>query len=136
MKEFESNTQIKVAFCDLDPMNIVWHGNYLKYLELARSEMFDKLNFGYPVMRENNLMYPIAKMDLKFIAPAQFNQTLNVKCTLKEIEPAVIIKYTITDSITGEKLFKAKSMQICVDATTKETLYNAHPILKNAIERV
>lgn len=136
MKEFESNTQIKVAFNDLDPMNIVWHGNYLKYLELARSEMFDKLNFGYTIMHELNLMYPIAKMDLKFIAPAQFNQTLNVRCTLKEIEPAIIIKYVITDSLTGEKLFKAKSMQICVDTTTKETLYNAHPKLKEAVEGV
>lgn len=134
MKEFESNTQVKVAFCDLDPMNIVWHGNYLKYLELARSEMFDKLNFGYPVMKKYNLMYPIAKMDLKFIEPAQFNQTLNVKCTLKEIEPAIIIKYTITDSATGKKLFKAKSMQICVDAITKETLYTAPERLKKGLQ--
>lgn len=133
MKEFTSNTQIKVAFCDLDPMNIVWHGNYLKYLELARSEMFDKLNFGYTVMKDCNLLYPIAKMDLKFIAPAEFNQILNVKCVLKEIEPAIIIKYTISDAITGQKLFKAKSMQICVDAISKETLYVAHEQLKKGL---
>lgn len=134
MNKFKSNTQIKVAFNDLDPMNIVWHGNYLKYLELARSEMFDKLNFGYPVMKESNLLFPIAKMDLKFIAPAQFNQILNVECTLKEIEPAIIIKYLITDFQTGEKLFKAKSMQICVDAITKETLYTAPELLKKGLE--
>lgn len=134
MKEFESNTQVKVAFNDLDPMNIVWHGNYLKYLELARSEMFDRLNFGYPVMNENNLLFPIAKMDLKFISPAEFNQILNIKCTLKEIEPAIIIKYVITDAETGTKLFKAKSMQICVDAITKETLYTAPEQLKKGVE--
>lgn len=135
MKDFESNTQIKVAFNDLDPMNIVWHGNYLKYLELARSEMFDKLNFGYPVMKENNLLYPIAKMGLKFIAPAKFNQVLNVRCVLKEIEPAIVIKYLITNSETGEKLFKAVSMQICVNALTQETIYEAPKILKDAVER-
>lgn len=134
MKEFESNTQIKVAFCDLDPMNIVWHGNYLKYLELARSEMFEKLNFGYIQMAKNNVSYPIAKMDLKFIDSAHLHQTLNVKCVLKEIEPAIIIKYTITDSQTGTKLFKAKSMQICVDNLTKETLYTAPDELKKGIE--
>ena len=136
MKEFTSNTQVKVAFNDLDPMNVVWHGNYLKYLELARSEMFDKLNFGYPVMAGNNLIYPIAKMDLKFIAPAKFNQVLNVKCVLKEIEPAIVIKYLITDAQTGEKLFKAISMQICVNANTKETIYEAPKILQDALERM
>lgn len=134
MKLYKSNTKIKVSFCDLDPLNIVWHGNYLKYLELARGEMFESLGFGYEKMAENNLSYPIAKMDLKFIAPATLNQELNVCCTLKEIEPAIIIDYLITDINTNEKLFKATSMQIRVHLVSKETLYIAPDVLKKRLE--
>lgn len=49
-------------------------------------------------MHANNVMYPIAKMDLKYIAPAKLHDVLNVKCSLEELEPAIIIKYTITNA--------------------------------------
>lgn len=125
MQKIISNTRIKVPFCDLDPMHIVWHGNYLKYIELARSELFEKINYSYQQMYEDNIVYPIAKMDLKYISSAKLHDVLNVKCILQEIEPAIIIKYEITNLKTGETLFKASSMQICVDARTNETLYYA-----------
>ena len=116
-------------------MNIVWHGNYLKFLELARGEMFEKLGFGYMTMHANNVMYPIAKMDLKYIAPAKLHDVLNVKCSLEELEPAIIIKYTITNAKTEEKLFKASSLQICITVDTGETLYTAPQKLKKCLEK-
>lgn len=125
MGEIVSNTHIKVSFCDLDPMNIVWHGNYLKYLELARSELFEYINYSYEQMHRDNIAYPIAKMDLKYISSAKLHDELNVKCILKEIEPAIIIKYEITNSKTKQKIFCASSMQICIDINTNETLYKA-----------
>ena len=120
MSLFESNSTVTVAFSDLDPMNIVWHGNYLKFLELARGEMFEKLGFGYMTMHANNVMYPIV---------------LNVKCSLEELEPAIIIKYTITNAKTEEKLFKASSLQICITVDTGETLYTAPQKLKKCLEK-
>ena len=45
MNKISFETKLTVPFCDLDPLNIVWHGNYLKYLELARGEFFD-YSFG------------------------------------------------------------------------------------------
>lgn len=35
MKKIETSCEIDVEFYDLDPMNVVWHGNYIKYLEKA-----------------------------------------------------------------------------------------------------
>jgi len=40
MKSITTETNIKVEFYDLDPMNIVWHGNYVKYLENKLREAF------------------------------------------------------------------------------------------------
>jgi len=34
--------RLTVPFHDLDPMNMVWHGNYLKYFDVARFALFDK----------------------------------------------------------------------------------------------
>ncbi len=45
MKENQISFEVKysVPFFDLDPMQIVWHGNYLNYFEIARAGLFDPL---------------------------------------------------------------------------------------------
>ena len=47
MSLYKSECEIKVSFEDLDPMNVVWHGNYMHFMEQARCDMFDKLNYTY-----------------------------------------------------------------------------------------
>ena len=44
---YESEYEVKVSFEDLDPMNIVWHGNYMRYMEQARCDMLEKLHYTY-----------------------------------------------------------------------------------------
>lgn len=131
--KFESETYITVQFYDLDPMNVVWHGNYIKYMETARCELLSKIGYDYDDMRKDGIAYPVATMDLKFIKPCQFNQKLKVLTSVEEIEPCLIIKYLILDVESGEKLFKAKTMQICVDMVTKESLYSAPNCLKEKL---
>lgn len=124
MSIFKTETEIQIPFYDNDPMGIVWHGNYVKYLEVARCDMLDKIGYNYLDMKNDNVMYPIAKLDMKYIKPTTFNQKIRVECAIEEIEPSLIIKYTIFDE-ENNKIFKAKSMQICVDFTTKESIYTA-----------
>lgn len=132
MKKISSKIQIKVPFYDLDPMNIVWHGNYIKYLEEARCALFAKLNYTYYDMYDDNIMYPLAKMDFKFIKSAKFDDDLEIEATFKEFEPAIIIKY---DIFSGEdKILSASTMQMGVNVKTGETIYNAPEKLLKAVE--
>ncbi len=131
--KIESETYITVQFYDLDPMNVVWHGNYIKYLETARCDLLSKIGYDYDNMREDGVAYPVATMELKYIKPCVFQQKLKVVASIEEIEPCLIIKYTIFDAETGEKLFKAKTMQICVNVATKESVYSAPKGLKEKL---
>ncbi len=131
--KIEAETYITVQFFDLDPMNVVWHGNYIKYLETARCDLLAKIGYDYTDMARDCVAYPVATMDLKFMKPCKFNQKLKVISSLEEIEPCLIIKYTIFDAQTNEKMFKAKSMQICVDTKTQESYYSAPKGLKEKL---
>ena len=132
MKQITVITKRKVAFYDLDPMNIVWHGNYLKYIEEARCDFFSKLGYDYMDMYADGVMYPVTKMDMKFIKSAKFGDDLVIKTTLKELEPAMVFKYEI---FAGEnKVFVANSMQICVNAKSGESIYEAPEKLLKSIE--
>ena len=123
MKEIKAETIIQVPFYDLDPMGVVWHGNYVKYLEAARCDLLSKIGYTYTDMMNEGIAYPVATMDLKFIKSAVFSQKLKVVTEITEYDPALYIKYEIFDADTGEKLFKAKSMQICINAKTGESVY-------------
>ena len=132
MKEIKTRTRIKVPFYDIDPMNIVWHGNYVKYLEEARCDFFEKLRYNYTSMYNDGVMYPIAKMDLKYIKSARFGDNLTVECILKELEPAIVIKYNIY--LDDEKIMSASTMQMAVDVKTGTTLFEAPKNLTRAVE--
>lgn len=131
--KFQAEKIISVQFYDLDPMNVVWHGNYVKYLETARCDLLEKLGYNYIDMRNDGFAYPVATMEMKYIKPCVFNQELKIVSVIEEIEPCLIIKYTIFDNKTGDKLFKAKTMQICVDINTKQSVYEAPDNLKKKL---
>ncbi len=135
MSLFQSEYEIKVSFEDLDPMNVVWHGNYMRYMEQARCDLFSKLNYTYINMKEDGFLYPVAKMKVKYIKPAEFQDELTIKTELISIDPALDIKYSIFNKKTGEKIFEASTLQIGVDIKTKETLYTPPKRLSDAIKR-
>lgn len=112
-----------IPFYDLDPMQVVWHGNYIKYMEDARCALLEKLSYTYDDMKTENIAYPVAKLEIKYIKPCRFAQKINIKAILNEYDPCLIISYEIYDANTNEKMLKAKTMQICIDIKTYTTIY-------------
>ncbi len=113
------DTAITVPFFDVDSMNIVWHGHYCKYLEVARCNLLDKLGYNYTDMKASGFMFPIVDMQVKYIQPLVFEQQLVVTASLIEWKYRLKIHYVIRDALTGAVLSKAHTVQAAVDAQTK-----------------
>lgn len=111
---------IQVPFFDVDPMRIVWHGNYVKYLEVARCAFLDSIGYSYDEMGRRGFSWPIVKMDLKYIRPARFRQTIRIDMAISEIDSCLRIDYTLSDEQTGEKLTRASTTQAAVSLETGE----------------
>ncbi len=136
MSLYQSEYEVKISFEDLDPINVVWHGNYMRYMEQARCDMFDKINYTYKDMKEDGIAYPIAKMNVKYIKPAEFRDILTIKLDVISIEPTLDIKYTIFNKNTGDKIFEATTMQIGINIETKESIYSPPKRFVEAIKEV
>jgi acyl-CoA thioester hydrolase len=128
---------IKVQFFDLDPMQIVWHGRYVKYLEMVRCELLDKIGYNYEDMKASGYAWPIIDMHLRYAAPATFGQVLKARAELVEWENRLKIDYTISDAATGKRLNRATTMQVAVDIATGEMCFASPQVLfdKLGIER-
>lgn len=127
--ELSHTIEVVPAFFDIDPMEIVWHGHYVKYLELARSALLKKFDYDYPAMRDSGYAWPIVEMKLKYVRPAVFGQALKVKARIIEWENRLRIDYLITDAVTGAKLNAAQTTQVAVDLGTKEMCFVCPPVL-------
>jgi acyl-CoA thioester hydrolase len=111
------------AFHDVDSMDVVWHGHYVKYLELARCALLDKFDYGYTRMRESGYSWPIVDLRMKYSRPATFDQPLVVRAEIVEWESRLKLDYTIRDAKSGERLHRATSIQVAVDMATREMQY-------------
>jgi len=125
---------IEVPFFDLDPMNIVWHGNYVKYYEEARCAVLRKIDYDYPQMKHSGFYWPVIDIRLKYIKPAKYGQKLRCTATLVEFENRLKIEYLIQDSDTGQKLSKGYSIQVAVTTDDFEMQLVSPTILKHKLE--
>src|SRR5882757_2253486 len=90
---FQAEVTLSVPFYDLDPVGIVWHGNYAKYFELARCALLDQFNYGYDAMRASGFMWPLIDLQVRYIKPLTFRQQIKVIATLREWEYRLLIRY-------------------------------------------
>ncbi len=120
---------ITPAFYDIDVMEIVYHGHYVRYLELARSALLAQFNYDYPRMRDSGYAWPVVDMRLKYVRPATFGQTLKVRATITEWENRLRIDYLLRDAATGHKVNSAHTIQVAVDMQTRAMCFVCPPVL-------
>ena len=119
-ENFKTELLLEVPFYDLDPMEIVWHGNYIKYFEKTRCQLLEKFDFGYIDMRNSGYMWPIVDLRVKYINSATFGQKVRCKATIVEFENRLKINYEIHCAKTNKRLTKGYTTQVAVDLKTKE----------------
>lgn len=127
--KWSAEIELQVQFFDLDPMNVVWHGNYVKYLEQARCALLESIGYNYPDMKASGYMWPIIDMHLRYIGPATFGQTIRARAAIVEWENRLKIDYLITDAHTGKRLTRATTTQVAVSIDTGEMCFVSPPVL-------
>jgi acyl-CoA thioester hydrolase len=128
-KGISQETHLIVPFFDVDSMNIVWHGHYSKYLELARCNLLDKIGYNYTDMKNSGFMFPIVDMQIKYVQPLVFEQSIKIVATLIEWECRLKIDYRIVDAKNQQILTKASTTQAAVNAATKQLQFVCPDIL-------
>ena len=129
------DTEVVVPFFDIDTMHVVWHGHYVKYLEVARCALLDHIGHNYTQMLESGYAWPVIDMQLRYVRGAVFGQTINVRASLVEWENRLKVNYLITDLASGERLTRASTVQVAVDVTSREMQLASPKIFTDAVER-
>lgn len=106
--------ELTVPFFDVDSMEVVWHGHYVKYLEIARCALLDRVGHTYAQMKASGYVWPVIDLQLRYVQAARFGQQLRVRADLVEWRNRLKIHYLISDAQTGERLTRASTVQVAV----------------------
>lgn len=131
----QAEIDLVVPFFDVDMMEVVWHGHYVKYFEEARCALLDKLGHNYRQMRDAGYAWPIIDLQVRYIRGAQFGQRIRVRADLVEWENRLKINYLITDVATGERMTRGSSVQVAVEIASREMLLASPKVFVEAVER-
>ncbi len=112
----KASASIEVPFNDVDSYAIVWHGNYPKYFELARSALLNAIGYSYKEMDESGFVFPVVDMQIRYVKPIQLRQQIIVHATLKEWQHWIKVQYNIVDAKTEERLTKGYTRQVAMKA--------------------
>ena len=104
----------RVYFEDTDFSGIVYHANYLRYMERARSDMLRQLNMNqHDAYESGEGVYAVADMSIKYVLPAKLDDDLIVVSTVEKLRAAsVIIDQTIYRPSPDDKADKIASASV------------------------
>ncbi len=132
----ETTVELTVPFHDLDPMQIVWHGNYLKYFEVARQQLFDSSGIDlYAVATEHGFLFPIVKTSVKYIRPLKFRDRIAVTARVKDAHRRILLAFEIR-TLDGKLCAKAVSEQVAVRMEDQSLLFEIPDHVRQALQGV
>lgn len=125
--------EMVIPFHDVDSMGITWHGNYLRYFEIARCKLLDKLDYNYRQMQESGFAWPVIDLQVKYVKASTFDQAIKVIASLVEWENRLRINYQIIDAANGARLTKGYTIQAAVDMKTQELCFVTPDVFRHKI---
>jgi acyl-CoA thioester hydrolase len=121
---------VRVYWEDTDAGGVVYYATYLKFMERARSEWLRALGFEQDALRdEAGVLFVVRRVEVDYLAPARFNDQIEVSVGLHEIGRASLsVKQTLSRGPT--RLVSALVTLACVDAVRFKPVKIPVPILQ------
>ena len=71
--------EMSVPFHDLDPLQVVWHGNYLKYFDIARFALFNHCGVDlHAYSQRSGFLFPVTRTSTKHIRPLRYRDRFTI----------------------------------------------------------
>ena len=126
--------QLTVPFYDLDPMQMVWHGNYLKYFDMARSELFFDLGINLMAyFKKTNYLFPITKTSTKHIASLRFRDTFKCKASVVEAGYKIVVDFELRLVENNRLCARGRSEQVAVKYPDMELEFEIPDDIRKAL---
>lgn len=96
--------KFRVRYPETDRMGIVYHGNYITWFDMGRTEFLRSLGYSYRDLEEEGIWLPIIDVGCRYHLPARYDDEVCVETCIKELT-RVKIKF-------GYKVFRGEELLV------------------------
>ncbi len=111
---------LDINIFDTDCFGVMWHGAYLKWMEMGRVQLFEAqgLKLSKPG-QPDGYIYPVVEQSLRFKAPGQYQDRLTLETTLTVEGYKLLFKQVFISQSTGKPTLEAMTTVVVLDSQWK-----------------
>ncbi len=106
--------EIRHSFHDVDMMQVAWHGHYLKYFELARGVLLDRIGYNYREMQQSGYLWPVIEVHVRYPGRTVTASACACRRCSTNGRTGSRISYLLTDVESGRRLTTGHTVQVAV----------------------
>jgi acyl-CoA thioester hydrolase len=111
---------VRIYYEDTDAGGVVYHTNYIKYFERARTEFFRSHGFYVAELAKNGFVFPVVRLEIDFKAPALHDDLLSVTtCPIRVGGSSITLKQTVARQNDGRLLVEGVVTLACINPALK-----------------
>ena len=123
--QLKSEVEFPVRFNEVDSMQIVWHGHYVKYMEEGREDFGRKFGINYMLIRDNGYMAPVVKLTCDYKKALSYDDHVIVETSFVDSDAAKITyNFKIYRASDRELVAVGESVQVFLDMDRELVLTN------------
>jgi acyl-CoA thioester hydrolase len=101
-------------------MGVVYHSNYLVWMEVARTDLIRSMGVPYAQLEKDGIALAVAEANIRYRAPARYDDEVAVTATLREVRSrSLLIDYEVTRLADTTVLATAYTALVSIDTTTE-----------------
>lgn len=111
---------VRIYYEDTDAAGVVYHANYIKYLERARTEFFRSHGFLVAQLAKEGFIFPVVRLELDFKSPARHDDLLSIETApVKTTGASFIFRQRVVRTDDGKLLLEGLVTLACVNSALK-----------------
>jgi len=112
---FYVDRKIEVRYAETDMMGVVYHGNYIVWMEIGRTAFLTALGYNYKDMEDSGVQAPITNVNITYKTPVKYGDDVFIRTWVKKSSPFRTIYRSIVFNSNGEICVDAECQAACVD---------------------
>jgi len=110
----KSCVELKVPFHDVDRVNIVWHGHYFKYFELARTALMRMHDLDVDEIIALGFGLVVSESKCRHVSAARYGDDLKVSAFFVDLSHRIDVGYVIENAHSEKIIARGRTQMVCV----------------------
>lgn len=125
----------RVFYSDTDAYGVVWHGSYLRWLEMGRVGLCEMMGHNLVDLLEKDIVMPVTNLNIKYKMSAKLNDEMIIETEISDFNGFIVkFKQFIKSAQTRKTYVEAEVSVVAV--TNDGKLYRKMPeILANSFNK-